>query len=212
MAGSYYDVLGVSSTATDAELKSAFVTLARRHHPDFHEAADPRVRAAHERAMQAVNEAWTVLGDKGRRQVYDSERRLRGGGGGDTARGRWEAGRTATAEDAARKAWQPYDDDDSDDIDADSAQFSLTHDRPITPALVPRLLTIAPVLLGAGGFVLIVVGLFLSLGRVAAVGAAAVLAALPLLLAAPLYALAKSQDDGTWGPRRNSSSSRRGGR
>ena len=36
MAKSYYEILGVSKTATEDELKSAFRKLARQYHPDLH--------------------------------------------------------------------------------------------------------------------------------------------------------------------------------
>lgn len=197
---SYYDVLGVTSAASERELRRAYLELARRYHPDFHGAADPRVRAANERAMQAVNEAWAVLGDPRRRADYDARRSSQanqaGGAAGAGRSGtrdrwdRWEAGTSASdAADAARKAWRPLD--DSPDPDDPAAE----HDTPITPVRVPRPLTMIPVVLLVGGFVVLVFGLFVALREVAAVGFAAILASLPLFLAAPLYALAAQRRD-----------------
>lgn len=67
----HYDALGAPRTATHAELRRAYVGLARKFHPDFH-IADPA--AAQERAaarMRRINEAWSILGDAHRREVYD---------------------------------------------------------------------------------------------------------------------------------------------
>jgi curved DNA-binding protein CbpA len=58
-----YEVLGVKPTASDAEIRRAYVALARRFHPDTNPAGEER--------MRAVNEAWAVLGDRQRRRDYD---------------------------------------------------------------------------------------------------------------------------------------------
>src|SRR5438876_1593537 len=61
----YYTVLGISRTASDAEIKRAFRKLAQQYHPDV--SSDP---AADERFKQ-INEAYQVLSDPQRRQAYD---------------------------------------------------------------------------------------------------------------------------------------------
>ena len=68
--GSHYRTLGVASDASFDEIRSAYRDLARRHHPDVVGAG-----AAGEAAtkMAAINRAWFVLSDPGRRAVYDSE-------------------------------------------------------------------------------------------------------------------------------------------
>ena len=61
----YYDVLGVPRTASDAEIKRAFRTLARELHPDVSSAPDADVR------FRDVAEAYEVLSDPDRRATYD---------------------------------------------------------------------------------------------------------------------------------------------
>ena len=61
----YYEVLGVSRSADDAEVKRAFRRLARELHPDVSEAPD-----ADERFKELV-EAYEVLSSSERRQLYD---------------------------------------------------------------------------------------------------------------------------------------------
>lgn len=67
----HYEVLGVAPDASTAEIRQAYLGLARRHHPDYFAAAGLVERAAAERRMRAVNAAWTVLGDHDRRRAYD---------------------------------------------------------------------------------------------------------------------------------------------
>ncbi|HEU5473018.1 MAG TPA: molecular chaperone DnaJ [Actinophytocola sp.] len=72
----FYRELGVSSDASDAEIKKAYRKLARELHPD----ANPGDSRAEAR-FKAVSEAYGVLGDAEKRKQYDEARRLFGAGG-----------------------------------------------------------------------------------------------------------------------------------
>ena len=62
----YYEVLGVSKSATDAEIKKAYRKLAMKYHPDY----NPGDKDAEEK-FKEVNEANEVLSDPKKRQMYD---------------------------------------------------------------------------------------------------------------------------------------------
>ncbi len=61
----YYEVLGVQRTASPDELKSAFRTLARKHHPDVNK------EQGSEAKFKEINEAYAVLSDPEKRAAYD---------------------------------------------------------------------------------------------------------------------------------------------
>jgi len=62
----YYSILGLSKTATEKEIKSAFRKLARQHHPDV----NPGDKKAEQR-FKDLNEANEVLSDPEKRKLYD---------------------------------------------------------------------------------------------------------------------------------------------
>jgi len=60
----YYQILGVSKDASDAEIKKAFRALAQKYHPDK--------KGGDETKFKEVSEAYAVLGDKKKRAEYDA--------------------------------------------------------------------------------------------------------------------------------------------
>jgi len=80
----YYDVLGVSPSASEKDITRAYRKLAKQHHPD----ANPGNREAEEK-FKSVAAAYDVLGDAAKRKEYDEVRQMVasgvgpfGGGGG----------------------------------------------------------------------------------------------------------------------------------
>jgi DnaJ domain len=72
--GTHYEALGLDKKATAADVKKAFVLLARDLHPDT--VTDPsqgELRALKENLFARVNEAAQVLGDDARRKEYEKE-------------------------------------------------------------------------------------------------------------------------------------------
>lgn len=170
---SHYDVLGVPRSAGTAEIRRAYLRLARRHHPDHH-AGDPRaVREAEDR-MRRINAAWHVLSDPGRRALYDLTL-------------------DEPAMDEPRRAhgptpgWRPFHDDPDEPDPRDFVDARPGAWRP------PVWMTVAPGLLVAGGMVLALVGLAIGIDAVVVFALLAVVAGGVLFLITPLQALADSR-------------------
>jgi DnaJ-class molecular chaperone len=61
----YYKILGISKTATEAEIKKAYRKLALQYHPDRNKSKEA------EEKFKEVNKAYEVLSDPQKRQTYD---------------------------------------------------------------------------------------------------------------------------------------------
>lgn len=61
----YYEVLGVPKSASDAEIKSAYRKLARKHHPDIDKSAGAAEK------FKEISEAYQVLSDLEKKKAYD---------------------------------------------------------------------------------------------------------------------------------------------
>ncbi|MFC5271306.1 J domain-containing protein [Adhaeribacter terreus] len=60
----YYQILSVPGNATQTEIRKAFYKLAKQYHPD------KNPNAAHHHKFLEINEAYEILGDKSKREIY----------------------------------------------------------------------------------------------------------------------------------------------
>ena len=59
------DVLGITSAASDKEIKRAFLLKAKQYHPDVNKSADAA------KVFAQINEAYETLSDEKKRAFYD---------------------------------------------------------------------------------------------------------------------------------------------
>ncbi|MGD1277391.1 MAG: DnaJ C-terminal domain-containing protein [Tepidisphaeraceae bacterium] len=115
----YYEVLGVSRSASADEIKSAYRKLARKFHPDVTK-NDPRLTDRFKEAQ----EAYDVLSDPAKRKNYDDFGHAgvgaMPGGGGDP----WEAFRRAQQGRGATHSWQGGPGVSVEDFDLGGADFA----------------------------------------------------------------------------------------
>ncbi len=173
----HYDVLGVVPTASAAEIRRAYLQLARDHHPDFHSTSSEALRLANEREMQRINEAWTVLGDPDRRRAYDERYREE------------QRERRRARPGAASYDFRPYDDSPDPDETDDAAALD---DTPVPGTSVSRALQVGPPLVLLAGAAVLVVGAVVQLEELVALGIIGFVLGLIGLLAAPAMAIARS--------------------
>lgn len=66
----HYDLLGVSHSASDKELKVAYLRMAKKFHPDVYNG----INKDH---FKRVNEAYSVLKNAQKRAAYDNKSKIR---------------------------------------------------------------------------------------------------------------------------------------
>ena len=188
MSGSgHYEILGVAPNAAQADVRKAYLELARRHHPDR-----PGGDAAR---MRDINEAWAVLGDPAARARYDlalrrpepppgprvAPPRNRDPWGADP---RYDPSDDLSAEElrAWRLGFEPTDLRDLDD------------DRPIGRTVVlPRWAALLPPGVFVASVLCFCLGVVMNAAPVVALSFAMLLLSVMFFLAAPFVALLLSR-------------------
>lgn len=167
----HYDELGVRPTATAAEIRSSYLALARRYHPDrlVDVPAPERDRAS--ARMARINAAWAVLSDHQRRARYDATR---------------DGSRTGATVRPASGTWSPLDSDE-DELDP-----RLLDDTPTGASVLHRGLTLLPAGLAVAGSGFLLLGFVLGLAPLLGAGVILALGAGLFFLFIPLVALASA--------------------
>jgi len=183
MALDHYNTLGVIPTASAADLRTAYLKLARANHPDKFDGA---ARAEAEARMQQINEAWNVLGIAHKRREYDAKQpHDRGAAGASTQQ---QAGQKRRG----HAHFRPFLDDDGmvDGVDIDLDARPMVGSRGI-----PRWVTFLPVGLFVFGMVTLAFGTMVNATAVFALGLVAVAFGGVCFLLLPLIVMSRAERD-----------------
>lgn len=174
----YYAELGIASTATPAEVRRAYLALARRHHPDRLGDRSPGERARSAARMARVNEAWNVLSDPSRRAAYDRAIDVASAPAGTHGATVRDVGDTFVAFDPEGRG--------------DATDPRLESDDASSARPVHRIAALAPAGLAASAVAASIVGLFLQVPVLFAVGFVLGVLAVLSFLFVPFLALAEA--------------------
>ncbi|NNE74182.1 MAG: J domain-containing protein [Acidimicrobiales bacterium] len=174
----HYRALGVDKTASSTDLRNAYRSLIRQHHPDRQGSAGAAQRRRSEVRMHEINAAWSVLGDETRRAAYDREQRAA------TTSNRQRA---SARERRAREGFRPFDPGDDPVMPAEDVAGKAGYRHPG----FQRWLGVLPPLLFMSALGVGIVGA-LALPQLLAVAIALFVLSLLSFLAAPLVALTES--------------------
>ncbi len=192
----HYEVLGVKRSASKAEIRRAYLTLARRYHPDFHHGGSSRVEVtesdgATEMKIRQVNAAWEVLGDEQRRAYYDEVLMHSGADVADQAagfRGASSGAPTVSRIHRPSSEFTPkYSGPDPDEV------WRYGPDE-VDPTTVPaRLLLAAPVVCFVVGLGLLILSVPTAIRAFTAIGLICLFASAMLFVGVPVVAMFKSR-------------------
>jgi DnaJ-class molecular chaperone len=68
----YYKILGLSKDASTDQIKKAYKKLAPKYHPDKNSAGTEEEQKVAEKMFKEVNEAYQVLSDPKKKQMFDN--------------------------------------------------------------------------------------------------------------------------------------------
>ena len=175
-APDHYRTLDVAPGATAAELRAAYLKLARANHPDRFDGSE---RSRAEARMQEINEAWNVLGVAHKRKEYDAAN---------------DFGTAASANGPGRRRgrdeFRAFDDDPIDRTDVDLDPTPLSGSRGI-----PRWISLMPIAFVLWGVVFIAFGMLVNAAAIIAVAAIVVLLGGVGFLMMPLIVMSRAERD-----------------
>ena len=172
-ARTHYDIFGGNQKSSTAQLRKAYLELARRYHPDLNQ-NDPEAAQA---AMQRVNEAWHVLSDNERRRDYDATLLYQASGSA-----------TGNNTDQTSAEWQPFD-------DGPEIQPAEADPTPLHSKSVPRWVTLAPAIMLGGAVLVFAFGVLVNNRGVVALGGVLGVSAVAGFVLMPLLVMSRAERD-----------------
>ena len=179
MSVDHYNTLGVIPTATAADLRAAYLKLARANHPDKFDGPE---RAQAELRMQQINEAWNVLGVKHKRREYDAKRPKASTPPGASAGTKGQR--------RGHAHFQPFDDEPIRRVDIDLDATPIAGSKQI-----PRWVAFLPIALVVGGIVTTAFSSMVNSSGMFALGIMSIALGAVCFLMLPLFVMSRAERD-----------------